>query len=55
MIRDTSGAFHLSLQLERGHSWRYRFLLDGERWINDPNAPSFVRGPNGTPSSALTT
>jgi hypothetical protein len=55
MIRDTSGGFHLSLRLEPGRSWRYRFLLDGEHWINDPNAPSFVTGPNGTPASVITT
>jgi hypothetical protein len=55
MIQDASGDFHLSLRLEPGRSWRYRYLLDGERWINDPNATRFVTGPNGTPSSAITT
>ena len=55
MVRDATGAFHLSLLLDRDRRWRYRFLLDDDRWINDPTAASFVDGPNGTPCSELFT
>jgi hypothetical protein len=55
MVRDATGAFHVSLVLDPGRRWRYRFLLDGDRWINDPTATSFVDGPNGTPCSELIT
>jgi 1,4-alpha-glucan branching enzyme len=55
MLRDSTGAFHLVVQLDRGRRWRYRFFLDGDRWINDPAAGSFVDGPNGSSCSELAT
>ena len=55
MVPDAAGRFSLELVLRTGRRWRYRFLLDGERWINDPQAPDFVPGPNGSPASALST
>jgi hypothetical protein len=55
MVRDGSGAFHLEMVFDRGRRWRYRFLLDGDRWINDPVASGYVDGPNGSPCSELAT
>jgi hypothetical protein len=55
MARDPGRCFWLGLQLEAGHRWRYRFLLDGERWMNDPGASEFVNGPNGAAASVLET
>jgi hypothetical protein len=55
MIGDEHRGFSLELELDRGRRWRYRFLLDGENWLNDPGADMFVTGPNGSPASALQT
>jgi 1,4-alpha-glucan branching enzyme len=55
MAHDSEGGFVLDLQLEAGRRWRYRFLLDGERWMNDPEASQFVDGPNGSAASVLET
>ncbi len=55
MANDPDGGFVLDLQLETGRCWRYRFLLDGERWMNDPEASQFVDGPNGSAASVLET
>jgi hypothetical protein len=55
MIGDVSNGFWIELELDPGRRWRYRFLLDGERWVNDPAAPLFVTGPNGAPTSAIDT
>lgn len=50
-----AGGFWLSLRLERGRRWRYRFLLDGEHWMNDPNACEFCTCPTGGAVSVLHT
>lgn len=55
MVRDVTGAFHLVVQLDRGRRWRYRFVLDGDRWINDPAAHAFVDRPSRSPCSELLT
>ncbi len=55
MDRLPSGGFWLTLRLERGRRWRYRFLLDGERWMNDPNVCEFVTEPSSGRVSVLRT
>jgi 1,4-alpha-glucan branching enzyme len=35
------GSFSLSLDLETGHSYRFRYLLDGSIWINDEAADRY--------------
>jgi 1,4-alpha-glucan branching enzyme len=39
------GGFTLTLALPRGQTYRFRYLLDGERWENDWAADAYV--PNG--------
>jgi hypothetical protein len=39
------GSFRTELPLPAGHRWRFRYLLDGERWENDWAADDYV--PNG--------
>ena len=51
--RATAGEFRLRLHLERGRRLCYRFLLDGETWMNDPDAAKFVTMPNGASRSIL--
>ncbi len=50
-----SGGFELRLILERGREWRYLFLIDGERWMNDPHAADFAPSANGGAVSVLRT
>ncbi len=45
MKRNRDGSFSASLNLATQHEYRFRYLLDGERWENDVNADRFV--PNG--------
>jgi len=45
MKRKRDGSFATSLNLATQHEYRFRYLLDGERWENDVNADRFV--PNG--------
>lgn len=36
------GSFSATVSLEAGHEYRFRYLLDGEQWVNDPEADSLV-------------
>lgn len=38
MNRGPDGVLAAEVVVERGWAYRYKFLLDGERWENDPNA-----------------
>jgi hypothetical protein len=35
------GSFSLSADLETGRSYQFRYLLDGNMWINDESADAY--------------
>jgi len=37
-----SGDFSQTIELETGKEYQFRYLIDGEKWINDPDADSKV-------------
>jgi len=37
------GSFSATVPLEAGREYRFRYLLDGERWVNDLDPDSLVR------------
>ncbi len=37
-----SGEFTTTIELEKANSYQFRYLLDNNNWINDPEADSFV-------------
>ena len=53
MGRKKDGTFYTSLYLDAGRSYRYRFLLDGERWENDWEAETYVANEHGTEDSVI--
>lgn len=50
---DGSGVWSVSVPLTPGR-YRYAFLVDGERWLNDPTAPRALEDDFGRPNSVLT-
>src|SRR5438046_2381781 len=42
MARREDGGFTLTLELEPGRSYRFRYFLDSERWENDWAADDYV-------------
>lgn len=42
MVRRNDGSFHTTLRLAAQERWKYRFLVDGDRWINDWDAHDYV-------------
>ncbi len=46
--------FETTVQLKVGREYRYRFLVDGDRWENDPAADGLVDNPYGEQDSVRT-
>ena len=40
--RQQDGSFKAVAQLEAGHTYQYRFLLDNSRWVNDYHAQGYT-------------
>ena len=47
MRRDAEGGFSLTVDLDAGRAYRFRYLLDGRRWDNDWGADAYVRNDFG--------
>lgn len=55
MDRRADGGFEVVLHLETGRRWRYRFMIDGDRLVNDPLAHDFVPCHDGGHVSVIAT
>ena len=55
MKRRKDGSFTLALSLKPGQQYRFRYLLDGKRWENDPAADGYVPNQFGSEDSLVTT
>lgn len=53
MKRGRDGSFKLTVSLKPGREYRYRFLLDGERWENDWAAEGYVPNALGSEDSLI--
>jgi len=51
--RRKDGRFSRSISLRAGRTYRFRYLLDRERWENDWAADDYVENPFGTEDSVL--
>ena len=47
------GGHELTIELESGHSYRFRYLLDGQRWENDWHADTYVPNEYGGDDSVI--
>lgn len=53
MKRAKDGSFSLTISLKPGRQYRYRFLLDGERWENDWAAEDYAPNELGSEDSVV--
>lgn len=53
LIRDTDGPWQVTVPLAPGNSYRYRYLLDGERWENAWDADRYEPNPYGSDNSVI--
>lgn len=49
------GSFSATLSLDAGNTYRFRYLLDGERWENDWEPDGYAKNEHGTDDSLVTT
>lgn len=53
MKRRKDGRFSLTVSLKPGQEYRFRYLLDDERWENDGDADAYVPNPFGSEDSVV--
>lgn len=53
MKRYKNGNFSLTLDLEKGQRYQFRYLLDGDHWQNDPEADSYEPSPFGNSENSV--
>ena len=53
MRRGAEGEFSLTVDLDTGRAYRFRYLLDGRRWDNDWAADAYVRNDFGGDDSVV--
>jgi 1,4-alpha-glucan branching enzyme len=51
--RRRDGSFSLTVSLKPGNEYRFRYLLDGERWENDRGADKYVANEFGSEDSVV--
>ena len=51
--RGWDGSWTLTLDLECGRSYQFRYLVDGRDWTNDGQADAYVANPYGTDNCVL--
>jgi 1,4-alpha-glucan branching enzyme len=49
------GRFSATVTLKQGQSYRFKYLIDGERWENDPKADASAPNDYGSEDSVLQT
>lgn len=45
--------WHCAIELEPGREYQFRYLVDGETWLNDPAADKYVPNPFGSENSVV--
>lgn len=48
MKQRKDGSFGLVVSLPAGRHYRFRYFMDGQRWMNDPGADNYVPNDFGT-------
>jgi hypothetical protein len=55
MSAEPGGSRSITMRLASGRAWKYRFVIDGSRWINDPRADDDADCIDGGAASVLCT
>jgi len=53
LTRTDNGSFQATLELPAGRRWRFRYLLDGQRWENDWAADDYLPNVHGGDDSVV--
>jgi 1,4-alpha-glucan branching enzyme len=55
MRRQKNGSWRITVALEPGREYQFRYLVDGQMWLNDPQADRYVANPYGEENSVVVT
>jgi 1,4-alpha-glucan branching enzyme len=55
MKREKDGSFVLTLELETGREYQFRYLVNNEEWHNDWHADKYVPNPYSGDNSVIVT
>lgn len=53
MKRSKEGSFSVTIELEKGRSYQFRYLLEQSRWENDPDADGYLSTPFGDSQNSV--
>ena len=53
MKKSKTGAFSTTVDLEKGRSYQFRYLLEQSRWENDPDADGYLPAPFGNSHNSV--
>jgi 1,4-alpha-glucan branching enzyme len=53
--RDREGGWQITLDLEVGRVYQFRYLRDGREWMNDNQSDAYVANPYGSDNSVVVT
>lgn len=53
LVKTENGDFNITLELEAGKEYRFRYLIDNHRWENDWFADKYLAGPYGVEDSVV--
>ena len=53
MKRLKDGSFSLTIALTAGNSYRFRYVLDGDTWVNEHDADSYIANEYGGDDSLV--
>ncbi len=53
MTRLKNGTFKVTLDLENGHEYQFRYLIDEREWENDGDADKFISTPYGNSENSV--
>jgi len=51
--RRKDGSFSTTISLKPGHQYRFRYVLDGDRWENDHAADRYLPNDHGSEDSVV--
>lgn len=51
--KQKDGSYKTSVELETGRAYQYRFVIDGQKWENDPKAEAYEPTPFGVYNSVV--
>lgn len=54
-MHQENGDWKYILELESGKEYQFRYLVNGEQWLNDPNADKHVPNPFGSENFVVVT